>query len=123
MRPGYVQLEGWRKAGKEQFVSRSPISSIDSASHRSSSDELIARFIAPHPHRAGVADFWLPKYGYSVWILADALNDLNGDKERVASEYELPEEAVEAVAYYYERHREAIDAKILVNALSFNATA
>jgi hypothetical protein len=102
-------------------VKRSKVSESESVLTRSIHDELIDRYISPHPHRVGIAGSWLPQYGYSVWILADALNDTNGDIARVAAEYEIPQEAVEAVAWFYQRHRKAIDAKILVNALDFNA--
>jgi hypothetical protein len=88
---------------------------------RPTPDDLIDRYISRHPHRASIADAWLPRYGYSVWILVDALNATNADIGRVAREYDIPEEAVESVALYYERYREAIDAKILLNALEFNA--
>jgi hypothetical protein len=114
-------LGGGGRAAKEEAVKRSTVLPTDKVLSRSSLDELIARYIAPHPHRVGAANVWLPQYGYSVWILADALNDVGGDRDRIAREYGLPEEAVEAVVHYYERHREAIDAKILANALDFNA--
>jgi hypothetical protein len=84
-------------------------------------DDLIEQHISRHPHKVSVADAWLPRYGYSVWILADALNATNGDIACVARDFEIPEEAVEAVVLYYERYRKAIDAKILLNALDFNA--
>jgi len=113
-------LVGRRWTDQERAVKRSTPFPVEEAL-APSADGLIARYIAPHPHRAGTANVWLPGYGYSVWILADALNDVNGDRERVAREYELPEEAVEAVALYYDRHRKAIDAKILANALDFNS--
>jgi hypothetical protein len=83
--------------------------------------DLIEQYVSQHPHKVSVVDAWLPRFGYSVWILADALNAANGDTACVARDYELPEEAVEAVVLYYERHRKAIDAKILLNSLDFNA--
>jgi len=85
------------------------------------SDDLINRYISLHPHRTSIANAWLPGYGYSVWILADALNDTGADVARVAREYEIPEEAVEAVALFYERYRKTIDARILANAIEFNS--
>jgi hypothetical protein len=85
------------------------------------SDDLVGRYISLHPNRSGIANAWLPQYGYSVWILADALNDTGGDVARVAREYEIPEEAVEAVASFYGQYRKTIEARILANAIAFNA--
>ena len=85
--------------------------------------ELIDRHIAPHPHRPGVDNAWLPRYGYSVWIIVDALIAAEFDEARVARAYQIPKEAVQAVAAYYGRHRDAIDARINANAADFGAFA
>ena len=47
-------------------------------------EELIDRIIQLHPHRPGIDNAWLPRYGYAVWILVDALNAADGDVGRVA---------------------------------------
>lgn len=58
-------------------------------------------------------------YGYSVWILIDALNEADQDLARVAREYELPQEAIEAAVAFYRQHHDAIDARMRANAADF----
>lgn len=83
--------------------------------------EIIDRYIAPHPHRPGIDNAWLPSYGYPVWILVDALHAADFDVARVARAYRIPDEAVQAVGAYYRRHRDAIDARGKANAADFGA--
>jgi uncharacterized protein (DUF433 family) len=76
------------------------------------SEEMIARWVQPNPHKEGPAEAWLPASGVSVWVLINQLH-LDGWKvERVAKDYQLPLEAVKAAVAYYERHKEIIDARI-----------
>ena len=43
------------------------------------------------------------------------LEAVENDVARVADDYEVPREAVEAALAYYRRHREVIDARIAAN--------
>ncbi len=75
-------------------------------------DDLIERFIeldASHPGPAGAR---LVEYGVPVWVLIGCLHVAEGDASRVASDYEVPCEYVEAAQAYYKRHKSAIDARL-----------
>jgi uncharacterized protein (DUF433 family) len=86
---------------------------------RASDDALISRYVEPHPHRHGPGDARIAEYGFSVWILIDALNAAGQDVNRVAREYHMPPDAVRAAIAFYEQHRDAIDARIRANAADF----
>ena len=76
-------------------------------------DELIARYIQPHPHEPGRANAYLPDRGCSV---ARIVRDLQaGDGiVNVAATWDLPEDAVHAVIAFYYRNRAIIDARLLL---------
>lgn len=76
-------------------------------------DELITRYIGANPNRPGPEHARLEKYGVPVWAIISYLDQAaNGDVARVASDYDVPVEAVEAARVYYRRHAAAIDARI-----------
>jgi uncharacterized protein (DUF433 family) len=80
-------------------------------------EELIARYIDADARRGrGLSDARLREYGTPVWALIGYLRAVGGDIDRVASDYEIPREAVEAALAYYERHKALIDARLLLNA-------
>jgi uncharacterized protein (DUF433 family) len=79
-------------------------------------DTLIARYLEENPHRPGEANVRVKGYGVSVWALIAQLEAEHGDAARVATDYELPQEAVQAAIAHYHRHRAAIDARIAANA-------
>jgi uncharacterized protein (DUF433 family) len=76
---------------------------------------LVARWIEPNPHRPGVEDAILVDYGVSVWALIGYLAMVENDVARVAADYEIPLEAVEAALAYYQEHKSAIDARLAAN--------
>lgn len=78
--------------------------------------DLIARWIEPHPWRGDVAEARLKEIGISVWALIGYLRMVDGDPARVAADYRIPEEAVTAAVAYYQQHRAAIDARLAANA-------
>jgi uncharacterized protein (DUF433 family) len=82
-------------------------------------EDLIARYIVPHPTKMGVDQAVLAVYGVSVWALVGYLRGTDATVERVAAEYDLPIEAVEAAMVYYRRHRSLIDSRIAVNDAAF----
>lgn len=55
-------------------------------------------------------------YGVPVWALVGHLDAVHGNLQRVADDYELPTDVVEAALAYYEQHKQAIDARIAANA-------
>jgi uncharacterized protein (DUF433 family) len=75
--------------------------------------DLIAKYIAPDPHHAGIYNARLAQYGVSVWAIISRFERVNGgDIDEAAADYDLPREAVEAALAYYEQHEAAIDARI-----------
>jgi uncharacterized protein (DUF433 family) len=82
-------------------------------------EDLIARYIVPHPTKTGVDQAVLAGYNVSVWALVGYLRGTDGTIERVATDYDLPIEAVEAAMAYYRRHQALIDSRIAVNDAAF----
>jgi len=80
-------------------------------------DALIARYLEPNPHKPGPADVWLKDYGVSVWALVGYWQAAGHDARRVAADYEVPLEAVEAALAYYKRNHAIIDARLAANAV------
>jgi uncharacterized protein (DUF433 family) len=82
------------------------------AKHDPREQGLIARWIRPHPHRNGAADVVVAESDVPVYALIGDLATVAGDLDRVAADYEVPREAVEAALAYYRRHRDLIDARM-----------
>jgi uncharacterized protein (DUF433 family) len=78
--------------------------------------ELIAGYIEPNPNRPGAANARIIGYAVSVWALVGYLEAVPGDVARVAHDYHVPIEAVEAALAYYRQHRELIDDRLAANA-------
>jgi uncharacterized protein (DUF433 family) len=81
----------------------------------SKEDALIAQYIDPNPHGRGPAEARLSQHGTSIWALVAYWRACSGDVQAVAHDYHLPVEAVEAALAYYQRHRDLIDARLLLN--------
>ncbi len=79
--------------------------------------KLIERYIDLDTDRypGGKADARLRTYGVSVWALIGYLHVVDNSVARVAEDYGLPGEAVEAALAYYRHHRQPIDARLLLN--------
>lgn len=89
---------------------------LSNPSSEERADALIAKYIEPHPGKPGIAEYRprVEENGYPVWaIVASLLN--REDEEQIAREYQISREAVKAMRAYYERHREAIDARLTAN--------
>jgi len=52
----------------------------------------------------------------SVWALVGYLEAVHGDVSRVADDYRLPLEAVEAAVTYYRQYKQLIDDRLEANA-------
>jgi uncharacterized protein (DUF433 family) len=78
-------------------------------------EKFIERYIETNPHHPGAADVRLREYCVPVWALVGYWKAAEGDVGRVAADYRLPREAVEAAIAYYERNRTIIDARIAGN--------
>ena len=79
--------------------------------------QLIERYIDLDTDRypGGRADARPREYGVPVWALVGYLRVVDNDVDRVAEDYELPREAVEAALAYYRRNQPYIDARLLLN--------
>ena len=84
---------------------------------RLNEQQLIKRYIDPNWDRypGGRADARLSDTGVPVWALVGHLRAVGNAIDRVATDYELPREAVEAALAYYRRHKDLIDARLLLN--------
>jgi uncharacterized protein (DUF433 family) len=82
----------------------------------------IEQDIELNPQRPGLDRARLKDSGVSVWALISYLKyAARGDIARVAADYDVPVESVEAALAYYEQHSEAIDARIAANTPGVNA--
>lgn len=72
---------------------------------------LEQEYIELNPNRPGPADARLRTYGVSVWAIIGYLEAVHGDLARVAADYDIPLEAVQAAQAYYRRHKAVIDAR------------
>ena len=75
---------------------------------------LIERYIVldcDAPERA-----YLRGHGGHVWALIEHLQQVQPDPRKLADEFGVPDEAIEAVLAYYELHKPRIDARIRLNA-------
>ena len=88
-------------------------------------DALIAAYIEENPRFPGAARAWLIETGVPVWALVGYFQRaLGGDADhpapshiaRVADDYELSPEAVQAALAYYRQYRRPIDELIADNA-------
>jgi hypothetical protein len=59
-------------------------------------DKFLARYIETNPHYPTPDEARVKEYGVSVWALIAHLHVVDGDVARVARDYVLPKEAVEA---------------------------
>lgn len=82
-------------------------------------EELIARYIAPHPTKPGADQAIIAGAGVSVWALIGYLRGTGQDAQRVAADYDLPLAAVEAATAYYQQHKALIDSRIAVSDAAF----
>jgi len=78
-------------------------------------EQLIEQYIELNPHKPWLAEARLKEYGIAVWALVGYLPAVEGDVNRVAADYEIPREAVDAALAYYHRHQSLIDARLQAN--------
>ncbi|MBI3978664.1 MAG: hypothetical protein HY331_10820 [Chloroflexi bacterium] len=72
-------------------------------------------------HRPGPEEARLIGYGVSVWALLGYWHALDHDVDLVATDYDVPREAMEAALAYYGRHKALIDARHTSDAAAFAA--
>jgi uncharacterized protein (DUF433 family) len=76
---------------------------------------LIERYVEPDPYRPGPGDVRLIGSGIHVWALIGHYQATGRDPQYVADSYYLPLDAVLAALAYYQRHQEAIEARLAAN--------
>ena len=76
--------------------------------------ELITRWIEPHPRKGGLAEALVRDSSVPGWAIIGQLDGEAGDVAAAAA-YDLPLEAVEAALAYYQQHRGAIDDRLAAN--------
>ena len=81
---------------------------------------LIERYIEPNPYLPVANGARLRDYGVSVWALVAYYQAAGRDIDRVAADYEVPREAVEAALAYYRQHQASIDARIAEHDAAFS---
>ncbi len=77
--------------------------------------DLIQKHVEQNPYHPGRGEARIIGTGIPVWALVAYRQAAHGDIARVATDYELPVEAVEAAMVYYEQNRAAIDARLEAN--------
>ncbi len=80
----------------------------------------LERWIESSTFAPGPQEARLVEYGIPVWALVAHLR-VAGDPQRVAEDYEVPLEAMEAALAYYALHRGLIDARIALNDAALSA--
>ncbi len=92
-------------------------SSADGARSEERANALIAVYIEPHPAKFGIANYRLTEEegGYPVWAIIGDLAPGILDDEQVIREFHISRKAFDAVLAFYERHTEAIDARVIAN--------
>jgi uncharacterized protein (DUF433 family) len=78
-------------------------------------DALIEQYVEPHPNRPGRAEWRLKGYGLPVWVLIAVLRPDGSNIDRVAENYDIPREAIEAARAYHALNRAIIDDRIEAN--------
>jgi len=83
---------------------------------RTRDDGLIATYIEQNSQRPGLEEARLKGFGVPVWALVGYYFAVGARLQRVAEDYELPEDAISAALAYYQRYRAFIDARLDANA-------
>jgi uncharacterized protein (DUF433 family) len=79
-------------------------------------EQLIAKYIEPHPRKPGILNARIVDRGISVTALIAYLISSAGQHSQTAQDYEVPEEAVQAALAYRRRHKDLFDTWIAENA-------
>ena len=82
---------------------------------RESSQQLIARWIEPHPRKGSAAEARLKNSKIAVWAIVGQLRAAGRDVRGVAADYAIPQEAVQAALAYYDANRAVIDDRLAAN--------
>lgn len=86
---------------------------------QTSQDQLIAKYIEPDDGFSTADRAWIAESSFHVRTIVRELKHNGWDIEATATEYNLPVEAVRAAVAFYERNRDVIDAKFVVDDANF----
>lgn len=75
---------------------------------------LVKKYVERHPHKPGRAEVVIAGTGIPVWALIAYWQGV-GDIDKVAADYELPLEAIEAALEYYRENAAIIDNRLEEN--------
>ncbi len=78
-------------------------------------EDLIAKYIEENPYYPGPADVRLRNACVPVWALILYWKAAERDSARVAADYAVPLEAVEAAVAYYQQNTAVIEARLAAN--------
>jgi uncharacterized protein (DUF433 family) len=70
--------------------------------------------VVQDPRRSGRDNARLRDHGHHVWAIIDYLQGRDWDIERTKADWDLSDADVRAAIRYYERHRDLIEARILL---------
>lgn len=86
-------------------------------SRKLTDDELIEKYVEPHPSKPGPARWRLveEEHGVPVWVLIAVLAEDGSNAAQVAHDYDISMEALAAAVAYYRRNKKYIDAWNLLN--------
>ncbi|HEY7036973.1 MAG TPA: DUF433 domain-containing protein [Thermomicrobiales bacterium] len=77
-------------------------------------DVELDALVVQDPHRSGRDNARLRDHGTQVWVIIDYLQGRNWDIETTKSDWDLSDADIRAAIRYYERHRDLIEARILL---------
>ncbi|MPZ13635.1 MAG: DUF433 domain-containing protein [Chloroflexi bacterium] len=84
-------------------------------------DELMLKWIEPDAELRDPARARVRVHGVPVWAIVGYYRAVDQSVERVAMDYDLPLDAVEAVLAYYREHRRSVDARLAAHEAFFAA--
>jgi uncharacterized protein (DUF433 family) len=77
-------------------------------------DADLDALVVQDPHQSGRDNARLRDHGTHVWAIIDYLQGRNWDIETTKSDWELSDADIRAAIRYYEKHRDLIEARILL---------
>jgi uncharacterized protein (DUF433 family) len=93
------------------------VAALAKLSDGSSTDSRITRYIEDDPDGEGTGDARLKHSHVHVWAIVGHWLAIQKDEHQVASDYDVPLEAVEAALHFYKRNQAVIDARLLANSI------
>ncbi|MEA2525717.1 MAG: hypothetical protein QOF73_2944 [Thermomicrobiales bacterium] len=77
-------------------------------------DAALDALVELDPRRSGRDNVRLRDHGHHVWAIIDYMHGRNWDIDRTKADWDLSDADVRAAIRYYEKHRDLIEARILL---------